>query len=381
MYNFDYFNPTKVLFGKDRLSELSVEIPGDARIMLVYGKGSAVKSGLVDRIRGILGDRIVDEFHGIEPNPRFSTLIKGVDRIRECNADFLLAVGGGSVMDGTKFMALASNYFGDDLLDHLKSFRLGSAIDKALPLGVVCTLPATGSEMNCGGVISHEDGKFYFSSPLVFPRFSFLDPVLTFTLPREQVANGVVDAFVHIIEGYATSNVEARFQDRACEGLLRTLVEVGRKSMDNPEDYDARANLVWCSTMALNGMLAVGTPEDWRGHMLGHQMTASYGFDHGRSLAVVMPALWTVAKDEKRAKILQFGERVFDIKDSGDGNEDIRIKRIIHVMREFFESLGMKTRFRDFGMGQDEVEVILAGLAKYGQGDPEFNRRVLEAAI
>ncbi len=380
MFDFDYFNPTKILFGRDRLSELKCEISGDSRIMLVYGQGSAVRSGLIDRIRDILGDRIVGEFFGIEANPRYSTLMKGVEKIGTCGADFLLAIGGGSVMDGTKFMALASQYEGDDLLSFLKSYRLGSCVDTALPLGVVCTLPATGSEMNCGGVISHEDGKFYFSSPLVFPKFSFLDPTLTFTLPRTQVANGIVDAFVHIIEGYVTKNVEARFQDRACEGLLRTLIEVGRKSMDNPEDYDARANLVWCSTMALNGMLAVGTPEDWRGHMLGHQLTASFGFDHGKSLAVVMPALWSVARDEKRAKILQFGERVFDIVgETSEENETI--DRIIERLREFFESLEVKTRFSDYGMGQAEVEVILAGLAKYGQGDPVFNRCVLELAI
>lgn len=380
MFNFDYFNPTKILFGRDRLSELDVEIPIDSRIILVYGQGSAVRSGLIDRIRDILGDRIVGEFYGIEANPRFNTLMEGVDRIAACGADFLLAVGGGSVMDGTKFMALASQYEGDDLLSFLKSYRLGSCVDKALPLGVVCTLPATGSEMNCGGVISYEDGKFYFSSPLVYPKFSFLDPTLTFTLPREQVANGIVDAFVHILEGYVTKNVEARFQDRACEGLLRTLIEIGKKSMDNPDDYDARANLVWCSTMALNGMLSVGTPEDWRGHMLGHQLTASFGFDHGKSLAVVMPALWSVARDEKRAKILQFGERVFDI--VGDvSNEEATVDRIIDRLREFFESLEVKTRFSDYGMGQEEVEVILAGLAKYGQGDPGFNRCVLELAI
>lgn len=380
MFNFDYFNPTKILFGKDRLSELKGEIPGDSRVMLVYGQGSAVRSGLIDRVKSILGDRLVGEFFGIEANPRFSTLLKGVEKIRECNADFLLAVGGGSVMDGTKFMALAFNYEGNELVENLRSHSLDRIIDKALPLGVVCTLPATGSEMNCGGVVSHKDGKFHFSSPLVFPRFSFLDPTLTFTLPREQVANGIVDTFVHIIEGYATKNVEARFQDRACEGLLRTLIEVGRKTMDNPTDYDARANLVWCSTMALNGMLAVGTLEDWRGHMLGHQLTASFGFDHGKSLAVVMPALWSVARNEKRAKILQFGERVFDIHDD-DSDEDTRIDRIIGKLREFFESLDVKTRFSDYGMGQTEVEVILAGLAKYGQGDPIFNRRVLELAI
>lgn len=378
MYNFEYFNPTKIIFGKDRLSELVEAIPHDARIMLTYGQGSAIRSGLVDRVKAILGDRVVGEFFGIEANPRFSTLLKGMESIDKCEADFLLAIGGGSVMDGTKFMALGSHYDYDDLLELLQSYNISAEIFSALPFGVICTLPATGSEMNCGGVISHEDGKFHFSSPFVFPQFSFLDPTLTFTLPKEQVANGVVDAFVHVIESYACEDVDARFQDRACEGLLRTLVEVGRKNMDNLADYDARANLVWCSTMALNGMLSVGTSADWKGHMLGHQLTSSYGFDHGKSLAIVMPALWSVAREEKKARILQFGERVFDII---DGDEDSRIDRIIEAMRSFFESLDVKTRFSDYGMGQDEVEVILAGLVKYGQGDPEWNRKVLEAAI
>ncbi len=378
MYNFEYFNPTRIIFGKDRLSELVEAIPHDARIMLTYGQGSAVRSGLVDRVKSILGDRIVGEFSGIEANPRFDTLLKGIESISKSEADFLLAIGGGSVMDGTKFMALGSHYDYDDLLELLQSYGISAEIVSALPFGVISTLPATGSEMNCGGVISHEDGKFHFSSPFVFPQFSFLDPTLTFTLPKEQVANGVIDAFVHIIEGYATEDVEARFQDRACEGLLRTLVEVGRKNMDNLTDYDARANLVWCSTMALNGMLSVGTPSDWKGHMLGHQLTASYGFDHGKSLAIVMPALWSVAREEKKGRILQFGERVFDIV---DGDEDSRIDRIIEAMRSFFESLDVKTHLSDYGMGQDEVEVILAGLVKYGQGDPEWNRKVLEAAI
>ncbi len=378
MYNFEYFNPTKIIFGEDRLSKLVDAVPSDTRVMLTYGQGSAIRSGLVDRVKSILGDRIVGEFSGIEANPRFSTLLKGMEKIKECEAEFLLAIGGGSVIDGTKFMALGSQYEYDDLLELLQSYSVGSEINIALPLGVICTLPATGSEMNNGGVISHEDGKFYFNSPLAFPKFSFLDPTLTFTLPKEQVANGIVDAFVHIIEGYVTKNVDARFQDRACEGLMRTLVEIGRKTMDSPNDYDSRANLVWCSTMALNGILAVGTPEDWSGHMLGHQLTASYGFDHGKSLAVVMPALWTVTKEEKRTRILQFGERVFDIV---DGDEDSRIDRIIERMRLFFESLDVKTRFRDYGMGQPDVEVILAGLDKYGQGNPEWNRKVLEKAI
>ncbi|MDD2371929.1 MAG: iron-containing alcohol dehydrogenase [Firmicutes bacterium] len=379
MLDFEYYNPTRIIFGKDRLSELISVVPSDStKVVLVYGQGSATRSGLVDRVKSILGNRIVGEFSGIEANPHFSTLVKGMKLINDCEADFLLAIGGGSVMDGTKFMALGSQYEYDDLLELLLSYRVGDEIHSALPLGVICTLPATGSEMNSGGVISHEDGKFYFNSPLVFPQFSFLDPSLTFTLPREQVANGIIDAFVHIIEGYVTKNVEARFQDRACEGLLRTLIEIGRKTMDNPEDYDTRANLVWCSTMALNGMLAVGTPEDWRGHMLGHMLTACYGIDHGKSLAVVMPALWSVARDEKRDRILQFGERVFDVT---DGDEDMRIDRIIEKMRLFFESLGVKTRFRDYDMAQDEVEVILTGLEKYGQGHPEWNREVLEAAI
>lgn len=380
MYDFEFYNPVKVIFGRDRLEELSSNIPASARIMLISGGRSAEKNGLLGSIRNILGERIVGEFSGIMPNPRLSILLGGVEAVKKSGADFLLAVGGGSVMDGTKFMALASFYKGDDIADDLRNYRIGSSIDKAFPIGVVCTLPATGSEMNCGGVVSHEDGKFYFSSSLVFPKFAFLDPSLTFTLPPEQVANGVVDSFVHILEVYVTSDVEARFQDRASEGLLKTLIEVGKKTMDEPYDYDSRANLVWCATMALNGMLSVGLPEDWRGHMLGHQLTASLGFDHGKSLAVVMPALWSVTREEKRDKILQFGERVLGICD-GDSDEDARIDRIIGGLRDFFESLGVRTRLGDYGMGQEEVEVVLKVLESHGQGNPDFNRKVLLLSI
>ncbi|MGE4559162.1 MAG: iron-containing alcohol dehydrogenase, partial [Desulfobulbus sp.] len=286
MLNFEYHNPTRIVFGKNRIARLERLVPATARVLVLYGGGSAEKHGTLDKVRRALGDRPVSEFGGIEPNPRFSTLMRAVEAIRREGIDFLLAVGGGSVMDGTKFIALAAPYEGngeDILFSRSKPVRLS----KALPLGTVVTLPATGSEMNSGGVISHQSGKYVFSHPLVFPQFSILDPTLTFTLPPTQVANGIVDTFIHTVEQYITLPAEGRFQDRTAEGILRTLIEVGKTTLDHPTDYDARANLMWCATNALNGLIGAGVPQDWSTHMIGHELTAMFGIDHAKTLAIV----------------------------------------------------------------------------------------------
>ena len=257
--------------------------------------------------------------------------MKAVQVVKKEKINFLLAVGGGSVMDGTKFISLASNYDGngEDLLSH--GFK-PVPVEKTYPIGTVVTLPATGSEMNCGAVISHKDGKFPVFSPLTFPKFSVLDPELTYTLPPHQVANGIVDTFIHTVEQYITYPVDARFQDRTAEGILQTLIEIGKKTLENPEDYDARANLVWCATMALNGLIGAGVPQDWQTHMIGHELTAKYHLDHGLTLAIIQPAVWKVRREKKKEKLVQYGRRVWNI---ATGSDDEIVDQAISKTEEF----------------------------------------------
>lgn len=385
MNNFDFYNPTRIIFGKDRLEELDNYIPKKAKVLVLYGGGSVKRFGTLDKVLKGLKGRKVFEFAGIEPNPRFETLMRAVNIVKCYDIDFLLAVGGGSVMDGTKFVSLAANYSGDPL-DLLRERTAAAKVEKAIPLGTVCTLPATGSEMNSGGVITSEIGKRAFGNPLVFPKFSFLDPTLTFSLPETQVANGVVDTYVHVLEQYLTYPVDGRFQDRTAEGILLTLIEIGRDTIDNPTDYDLRANLVWCATMGLNGLIGAGVPQDWATHMIGHELTAMFGIDHGKTLAVVLPSLWNVLRESKKEKLLQYGERVLGIT---EGTEDERIDKAIEKTREFFESLGIKTRLGDYGVKKESIDDLVSALEEHnmiaigekGEITPEVSRKILEGAF
>ncbi len=385
MFNFEYYNPTRIVFGRDRLSRLDRLIPSSAKVLLLYGGGSAKKYGTLDKVIQALAGRDILEFGGIEPNPRYSTLMRAVEVVRSEGIDFLLAVGGGSVMDGTKFIALASSYAGngeDILFSRSKPVKLTTA----LPMGTVVTLPATGSEMNSGGVISHQSGKYVFSNPLVFPQFSILDPTLTSTLPPSQVANGIIDTFIHTVEQYVTVPAEGRFQDRTAEGILRTLVEIGKTTLEDPSDYDARANLMWCATNGLNGLIGAGVPQDWSTHMIGHELTAMFGIDHAKTLAIVQPAAWTVRAGEKREKLLQFAARVWDIE---QGSEDERIEAAINKTRAFFEELGVATRLSAYGITRDGIEELVKALEAHGMtalGESksvtlEVSRKILETAL
>ncbi len=388
MLNFDFYNPTHIIFGKDRLDEVGKNTPAGARVLVTYGRGSAKKSGLIDKVKTSLGNRQVFEFGGIEPNPRYETLMKAVEIVRAEKIDFLLAVGGGSVIDGTKFIALAALYEKDprDLLKFgLATVPLDVA-GKALPIGTVLTLPATGSEMNCGAVISHEHGKYPVLNVMTYPKFSILDPALTFTLPRIQVANGVVDAFVHTTEQYITYPADGRVQDRFAEGILRTLIEIGKTTVEEAENYDARANHEWAATLALNGLIGAGVPQDWATHMIGHELTAMFGIDHGQTLAAVLPAMLDIRRDKKRAKLLQYAERVWDIK---SGSEDEKIDQAIAKTREFFESLGIKTRLSEYGVKADKIPAVIEQLKAHGMtklsetGDltPDISKKILEKAM
>ena len=384
MNNFSFQNPTKILFGRGQIAALSKEVPADARVLLTYGGGSIRQNGVWEKVRTALGGRTVFEFGGIEPNPSFETLMQAVGLIQAERIDFLLAVGGGSVIDGTKFLAVAPFAEGDawDILSK------GQRVHRALPLGTVLTLPATGSEMNCGAVVTKKahNAKRFFASPLVYPRFSILDPATTFSLPSRQVANGIVDAFVHVIEQYLTFPVGASVQDRFAEGLLLTLIEEGPRALAAPENYEVRANIMWAATLALNGLIGAGVPGDWTTHMIGHEVTALFGVDHARTLAAVLPATLAERREAKRAKLLQYAARVWGV---NTGSEEARIDFAIAATRRFFESLGIPTRLADHGIGAEAIPDLVAALERHGmtalgeqrEVTPEISRHILEMAL
>jgi NADP-dependent alcohol dehydrogenase len=346
MDNFDFYNPTKILFGKNRIEELDKEIPKKAKVLILYGGGSVKTHGTLDKVRKALKNRDVQEFSGIEPNPSYETLMKAIAVVKEEKRDFLLAVGGGSVIDGTKFIAVAANYPGENATELLLKPALYTALEQVLPIGTVLTLPATGSEMNMGAVITYNKGKYAVFNSKAYPKFSFLDPTLTYTLPKTQVANGIIDAYVHVCEQYVTYPANALFQDQMAEGILRNLITIGKTCIDEPTNYEMRANLMWNATMALNGLLRVGTPQDWSTHQIGHQLTASFGIDHAQTLAIVMPSLWEHHKKQKREKLIQYGKQVFHLQGTDDQIVDVAIEQT----RAFFESLGVATKLSGHGV-------------------------------
>ncbi|EOC1351070.1 alcohol dehydrogenase [Cronobacter dublinensis] len=386
MNNFNLHNPTHIAFGKGAISELRSLIPADSRVLVTYGGGSVKKTGVLDQVYSALNGLDVLEFGGIEPNPSYETLMNAVELVRKEKVTFLLAVGGGSVLDGTKFIAAAAHYTAASDPWHILETR-GSDITDAIPMGSVLTLPATGSESNKGAVVSRRatGDKQAFHSPFVQPRFAILDPVYTYTLPPRQVANGVVDAFVHTVEQYVTYPVNAKIQDRFAEGILLTLIEEGPKALEEPENYDVRANLMWAATQALNGLIGAGVPQDWATHMLGHELTAMHGLDHAQTLAVVLPALWNEKRNEKRAKLLQYAGRVWNIT---EGSDDERIDAAIAATRRFFETMGAPTRLSDYGLDGSSIPALLAKLEEHGLtalGEHQditldVSRRIYEAA-
>lgn len=385
MLNFNFYNPTRIIFGGDTIAKINDYVPTEAKVLMLFGGESARKNGTLAEVREALGTREIHEFGGIEPNPSYETLMKAVELIREQKIDFLMAVGGGSVIDGTKFIAAAVNYTGDtwEILE-----THGTKITQALPFASVLTLPATGSEMNSGGVVTRKStqAKLSFSSPYVFPQFSVLDPNKTFSLPTRQLANGVVDAFIHVMEQYLTYPVNAQVQDRFAEGLLQTLIEIGPKILEDSADYDTRANLMWAASMALNGLIGAGVPQDWSTHLIGHELTALHGIDHARTLAIVLPANLQVRRQEKREKLLQYAARVWQIV---EGDEEQRIDTAIARTRAFFEQLGLPTRLSDYGLGETDIEIIitqlkshnLTQLGEHKNVSLEISRQILEMSI
>jgi NADP-dependent alcohol dehydrogenase len=384
MQNFTFHNPTKIIFGEGQIAALDAQVPREARVLITSGGGSIKRNGVLAQVQAALGERVSFVFDGIEPNPTYETLMQAVAVAREKNIDFLLAVGGGSVIDGTKFIAAALKFDGEpwDIL------AKQAAVRDAMPFGSVLTLPATGSEMNNGAVITYQakGDKLFFTSDATYPLFSVLDPTTTYSLPPRQIANGVVDAFVHIVEQYLTYPVGAKVQDRFAEGLLITLTEIGPQALAEPHNYGVRANLMWTATLALNGLIGAGVPQDWATHMLGHEITALHGLDHAQTLAIVLPAMLSVRRESKRAKLLQYAERVWNIT---QGNEDERITAAIAATRGFFERMTVGTRLRDYQIGSGSIDTLMAKLEEHGRtalgehGDvtPEVSRKVFELAV
>jgi len=341
MLNFELYNPTKIIFGKDQIDKLSKEIPQGAKILMVYGGGSIFKNGVYDKVKSALQGYDMIEFGGVEANPYYETLIKAVEIIKKEKVDFVLAVGGGSVIDGVKFIVSVASYEGDPLDIFYRKYRP----TKALPFGTVLTLPATGSEMNSGSVVSRKETqeKMSFGSDVTFPKFSFCDPTVIVSLPKTQIQNGVIDAFSHVLEQYLTYRHDAILQDKIAESILKTLIEIGPKVVENPNDYRLASNFMWSCTMALNGLISKGVPTDWVTHMIGHELTALYGIDHARTLAIIFPSLYRVMFDSKKEKLAQLGREVFGL----TGNDDQLAQNTILELEKFFHIMGMKTKISE----------------------------------
>ena len=384
MQNFSYRNPTKIIFGEGQIAAIDAEVPRNARVLITSGGGSITRNGVLAQVQAALGDRATFVFSGIEPNPTYETLMEACALAREQKIDFLLAVGGGSVIDGTKFIAAALKFEGEpwDILS-----KQTPVVD-AMPFGSVLTLPATGSEMNNGSVVSHraKGDKLFFTSNATFPVFSVLDPTTTYSLPPKQIANGVVDAFVHVMEQYLTYPTDAAVQDRFAEGLLVTLTEVGPKALAEPHNYQVRANLMWTATLALNGLIGAGVPHDWATHMLGHEITALHGLDHAQTLAIVLPAMLTARREQKRGKLLQYAQRVWNIT---EGSEDERITAAIAATRDFFERMTVATRLSDYQIGRESIDKLIkkleehdrTALGEHSDITLEVSRQVFELAV
>ncbi len=355
MKNFNFYNPTRIIFGKNSIAKLGELLSDYNNILLIYGGGSIKQNGVYDQVVNALEGKNVFEFSGIEPNPSYEKSLESFEIIKENNIDFLLAVGGGSVIDATKFISAGYHYAKDPW--HILESG-GVEIGETIDFGTVLTLPATGSEMNKGSVITHKEKelKRSFHSEKTFPIFSILDPETTYTLPQKQVINGIVDTFVHVIEQYLTYPVNNQISDRFSESIMITLVEESRKVVEDPNNYDTRANLMWAATMGLNGLIACGVPEDWSTHLIGHELTAFCDIDHGITLSIVLPGVMRVMKEEKSLKILQMGERVFGISSGSDAE---RIEKTIEEVEGFFTRLGSPTRLSEVGVGQDIIDRIV----------------------
>lgn len=366
---FTYFNPTRIHFGQGQIAAITNEIPTDQKVLVIYGGGSIKRNGVYDQVVSALKNHHWQEFSGVEANPTKETLDKAVAIVKQDDIDFILAVGGGSVIDGSKYVAAAAHYDGDgwDILTKKHD------VTTAVPLGAILTLPATGSESNAGAVITKKEtaDKLAFHAKVVQPRFAVMDPDVMKTLPERQLVNGIVDAWVHTCEQYITMPANAMVQDGYAETLLRTLKQVGEQFADR--DNDAwRSNLMWAANQALNGLIGTGVPQDWATHMIGHELTALWHVDHGRSLAIIQPSLLRNQIKAKRAKLEQMGRNVFQLPAGADLAE-----RTIDAIEAFYHSLEVATQFADHGMTHEEaVDTVVKQLEHHGMTALGENRAI-----
>lgn len=361
--NFNFYNPTRILFGKGQIKNIGQHIPEDAKVLITYGGGSVKKYGTFDKVVAALGTRQWDEFGGIEPNPHYETLIKAVDKIKEEGFNFILAVGGGSVIDGTKFISAAATFEGDPINIFGGGIGKADPVTSAMPFGAILTLPATSSEMNSGGVVTfvEKEAKLGFGTPYTFPQFSVLDPELTYSLPQRQLANGISDTFIHILENYLTRPENALLQDGWSETALRSLIAIAPKLQEDNHDYDIRSNFMWICTNGLNGFMSQGVPGDWATHKLGHEITAFNGTDHAKTLVPVMLATMIVRKDEKLDKIIQYGRNVWNL----DGDDATIYQGAIDKTRQFFQSIHMPVTLDDIDVTADDIDYLVNQLEKH----------------
>ena len=385
MRNFELYVPTKIVFGEGEIKKLKDLVPADKKVLMLYGGGSIKSNGVYDQVKEALSDHEVVEFGGIEANPEYQTLLKALHIIKTENIGFMLAVGGGSVIDGTKFLASAALYEGENPWDILAN-KIRTY--EGFPFGTVLTLPATGSEMNSGAVVSRSETneKLAMGGPGLFPIFSICDPTVVRTIPKRQLANGVADAYTHVLEQYMTYPAGAPLQDRISEGILQSLIEVAPKILEDPANYEDAANFMWCCTMALNGFIQKGVPTDWSVHMIAHELTAHYGIDHARTLAIVLPSAYEKKFEQKKEKLAQYGQRVWNI---NEGSLEETAKEAIKKTEEFYQSLGIDTKLSKYtdeyeGFSQKVAESLKAhGMIKLGEhGDitPEVAAEIVEMA-
>ena len=385
MNNFEFKNPTKIIFGKGNYAKLSTEIPKGSKILLLFGGGSIKKNGIYEKVMKNLSDYEVEEFGGIPPNPEYSVLIQALKVIKEKSITYLLAVGGGSVIDGTKFLSSAALYEGDNPWEILTNKR---PTLKGMPFGTVLTLPATGSEMNSGAVINRAEykEKLPMGGAGLFPQFSILDPEVVYSIPERQLANGLADSFTHVLEQYMTYPVDAILQDRFAESIMLSIIEIAPRLIKNSKDYKTAANFMWNCTMALNGLIQKGVPNDWAIHVMGHELTALYGIDHARTLAILTESHYSYNIESKKEKLVQYAERIWGIK-SGDDNS--KAKTAIQKTTEFFHSIGIKTKLseyiEDYEGTVEEIEKRfeergLNGIGEHGKLTPKDAKKIVTMA-
>tara|TARA_R110001583_G_C5626999_1_gene406699 strand:+ start:680 stop:1840 length:1161 start_codon:yes stop_codon:yes gene_type:complete len=383
MNNFQYKNPTKILFGKGQIENLATEIPENAKVLMLFGGGSIKTNGVYEQVSKALSNFDLIEFGGIPANPEYEVLMEALDIIKAENITYLLAVGGGSVIDGTKFLSAAALYEGEEPWDILvKNIRTL----KGMPFGTVLTLPATGSEMNSGAVITRSETKekFAMGGPGLFPQFSILDPEVVKSIPQRQIANGLADAFTHVLEQYMTYSVDAKLQDRFAESILQTLIEVAPTILKDTSDYKAASNFMWSCTMALNGLIQQGVPSDWAIHMIGHELTALFGIDHARTLAIITESHYTINIEDKQEKLAQYAERVWNVT---EGTLEEKALAGIKKTTEFFHSLGIDTKLSDYTKDYKGTAELISkrfkergwkGIGEKGKVTPEVVEKIVE---